>query len=230
MDNHEQFLKQQVTLHNNINKSQSFIEQLILVIDDITNRIDSHLYNSDETEIMKKNKTEMEMRLKSLYKLYNKTINDYYKTISVIEEIEKDTLYTSMKDQEKIDQLIQTTIPSLDPCMICNSYINIPVIPTCWKCANHPLPTCRIIICLQCFLHLVENSIDNYIQCPICRTHTVIHDLNEAFIINFEKMRILDNFIENNTNKKIVKCPKCHNIFDTLYDSWKHYVLFHQTF
>lgn len=218
MDNYEDLMKRAMIFQDKANKCKSFINQLDLLTNGLDDQFDFINYLNRKKEIT--------TRKNALHELYNKSINQYHEIINKMETIDKKTIDISIQELQELDKTIQTTIPSLDPCMICESYIGIPITPTCWKCTSNPLPTCRIVICLDCFLQLIENN-SNDIQCPVCRTHTIVQDINTSFTVNFEKMRILDDLIKSFYNKKIIQCYKCKNQFSTLYSYWEHFVNFH---
>lgn len=200
MKKHENLTKEIGKLRKDVKKSDILIDELLT----ISNQYDIKHTNGFKT------------RLNALVKINDDAINDITLKEDLINNIHK--YYV-----EKIEEIIQHDIPSLDVCMICKSYVQIPVIPCCWKCAKHPLPTCRVIICLKCMYYLF-----NYIpKCPICRNNSITNKLSDAYTVDFEKMRILDSFIEKYSSKKIIQCHRCVKYFGTLYKCWKHYIKHH---
>jgi|APSaa5957512576_1039674.scaffolds.fasta_scaffold67443_1 hypothetical protein len=206
MDNYDNLTNDLIKLKEDATKSGNFITELQQLIQ----------YDGDQRGII--------IRLNALEKIHNDTI---------IRIITKEHLIANIKKRyiDELERIIPLNIPSLDVCMICNSYVQIPIIPCCWKCAKHPLPTCRITLCLQCLMNLfnINNTSCNNIPCPICRKCATTNILHEAYTVDFEKMRTLDYFIEKYIDKKIVQCHICLKWFDTLSNCWKHYVEHHLT-
>lgn len=118
----------------------------------------------------------------------------------------------------------------ISPCIICQSFVYVPVIPLS-EC--HHNGSCRLKICMTCMrdgilnVKRFENQSEKSLKykCPICKEEN--NQRGFKYIINFPYMEVMDHFINKFTEKfykgfDLVSCDKCDYTTSSILELWKH--------